>query len=131
MVDLSRQQLNNRPNDRNNLASYSQIIRWLGVGSVFVVLILAYSWNHMLLLDIQYQIEDLQRVNGLLRENNIALRAEYSSLANPEKIARKAAAMGLISSNRPEVTILQADTRFKVAQNLVAEARQKQKVMRE
>ncbi len=111
MMDLSRQRLVNRPVSGGDRATYWEIVRWAAVGAMFVGLILVYSWNQMEILSIQYQMEEQQRLGQELRKSNTALRAEFNSLTNPEKISRQAAEMGLISSNQPRVRIIQAGAR--------------------
>ncbi len=120
MLDLSRQRLVNRPVSGGDRATYSEMVRWGAVGALFVSLILFYSWNQMEILSIQYRLQELKQQNNQLRETNAALRAEYKSLTNPERVAQKAERMGLISSNQPQVRIIQAGV--KPEGNLVAEA---------
>ena len=121
MVDFSQQQLNNRP-VRNGKATYWEVIRGVSVGLLFVGLILAYSWNHMEILSLHYQMEELEHENSRLKENNAALRAEYNSLTDPQKISRRARDLGLISANQPEVTLIHAGDPLSSARNLVATA---------
>ncbi|MFQ5737987.1 MAG: septum formation initiator family protein [Acidobacteriota bacterium] len=125
MVDFSRQQLSNQVVSDSARSTCWEMARWMAVGALFVGLILAYSKNHMVLLDIRYQMENLERKNARLRENQVALRAEYNSLINPEKIARQAQAMGLISSNQTGVRIIEGSDFPAPEENLVAETRRR------
>ncbi|MGH9341434.1 MAG: FtsB family cell division protein [Acidobacteriota bacterium] len=126
MVDFNRQQLKNRPVSAGDQTTYSEMARWIFFGGLFIGLILVYAWLHMEMLDISYQMEQIKRENAQLRELNSALRAEYSSLLNPQKIDEEARRLGLIHSNREEVMILQAHAPGAVPpQNVVAEALKK------
>jgi len=109
MVDFFNQQFTNRPLGTSDRATYSEIIRWIAVGALFVSLILAYAWSHNEILNINYRMEQLRRENSELRENNTALRAEYSSLVNPENIDSQARQLGLVTPNKAAVKIIDSD----------------------
>ena len=109
MVDFFNQQFTNRPLGTSDRATYSEIIRWIAVGALFVSLILAYAWSHNEILTINYRMEQLRKENGELRENNTALRAEYSSLVNPENIDSQARQLGLVTPNKAAVKIIDSD----------------------
>lgn len=130
MVDLSRQRLINRPVSGGDRATYSEMVRLAALGALFVGLILTYSWNQMKILSIQYELEALKSEQRRLQETNAKLRAEYKSLTSPEKIARTAGEMGLISSNQPQVRIIQAPADAP-APNLVAKALKQKDLLRE
>lgn len=109
MVDFFNQQFTNRPLGTSDRATYSEIFRWIAVGALFVSLILAYAWSHNEILNINYRMEQLRKENSELRENNTALRAEYSSLVSPENIDSQARQLGLITPNKAAVKILDSD----------------------
>ena len=109
MVNFFNQQFTNRPLGTSDRATYSEIIRWIAVGALFVSLILAYAWSHNEILNINYRMEQLRRENSELRENNTALRAEYSSLVNPENIDSQARQLGLVTPNKAAVKIIDSD----------------------
>jgi len=109
MVDFFNQQFTNRPLGTSDRATYSEIIRWIAVGALFVSLILAYAWSHNEILNINYRMGQLRRENSELRENNTALRAEYSSLVNPENIDSQARQLGLVTPNKAAVKIIDSD----------------------
>jgi hypothetical protein len=111
MVDCYLQELSNRPVGADDRATLSEIARWVTVGALFVCLILVYAWSHNEILGIRYQMEQLKKESDELLEINAALRAEYSSLINPESVERKAMELGLIASNRAEVRILDSTRR--------------------
>ena len=71
-------------------ATFSEITRWIGVVALLVGLTLAYAWSHNEILRIRYQMEQLRKETGEMREINAALRAEYSSLIDPENIEQEA-----------------------------------------
>lgn len=129
MVDFFHQQLSNRPAGPSNRATYSEFVRWLSIGALFLSLILAYAWSHREILNIHYQMEQIRRENQQLRESNTALRAEYSSLVNPERIDKVAQQLGLVNSNRAEVRIL--DSSIPVTGNLVAQSKLDKKTLNE
>ena len=111
MVDYHYQNLSNRPVGANDRATLSEIARWVTVGALFVCLILVYAWSHNEILGIHYQMEQLKRESDDLREVNATLRAEYSSLINPENVEHKAMELGLVASNQAEVKILDSTRR--------------------
>ena len=111
MVDCYSQNLSNRPVGADDRATFSEIARWTAVGALIVCLILVYAWSHNEILSIHYQMEKLKKESGELREINSALRAEYSSLINPESVEHKAMELGLIASNRTEVRIIDSARR--------------------
>jgi len=106
MVDCHSQKLSNRPVGADDRATLSEIARWITVGALFVFLIVGYAWSQNKILGIHYQMEQLKTESAELREVNAALRAEYSSLINPESVESKASELGLVASNQVEVKIL-------------------------
>jgi len=120
MVDMSCQQLRNSSIRSEQQFSAREFTCWLCVGALMLSLVLAYSFNQSKILSIQYQIEEINADNDRLRDESATLRAQYQSLKNPERILQQAQDIGLISANRPEVTIIQADPFTRVDQSLVA-----------
>jgi len=122
MVDCYHQSLSNRPISADNRTTYSEIARWIGVSALLVSLIVVYAWSHNEILQINYQMEQLRKDNEELVEINAALRTEQSALMNPESIDREARKLGLVTSNRAEVRILDS-TRplLRPSENLVAD----------
>jgi hypothetical protein len=132
MVDFYQQQLSNRMLKADDRATYSEITRWILVSSLLVGLILSYAWSHNEILNIQYQMEQLRGDNNELGELNTALRAEHFSLVNPETIDQQAKKLGLISSNRMEVKVLDSDIpTSRPSQNLVAQSTLRKKTLHE
>ena len=107
MIDLQHQELSNYPVGSDDRATFSEIARWISVVALLVCLILAYAWSRNEILNMHYQMERLRKENNELREINATLRAEHSSLINPESVYREASKLGLVSSNRAEVRIPQ------------------------
>ena len=132
MVDFFQQQLTNRLLKADDRATYFEIARWICISALLVGLVLSSAWSHNEILNIQYQTEQLRRENSDLLELNTALRAEHFSLINPETMDRQAKALGLISSNRMEVKVLDSEiTNSSSSQNLVAESTLPRKTLRE
>ena len=132
MVDCYLQDLINRPIKANNRTTYFEIVRWICVSGFFVSLILAYAWSQSEILNIQYQMEQLRRENEGLLELNTALRAEQSSLLNPETIDHQAKKLGLISSHQAQVKIFDLDIpNERTSRNLVAQSQLQKKTLRE
>lgn len=132
MVDCYRQNLSNRPVSADDRATLSEIARWVSVGALFVCLILVYAWSHNEILTIHYQMEQLKKESDELQEINAALRAEHSSLINPENIAREARKLGLIASNRGEIRILDSTIRtIRASENIVAQSTLQKKTLHE
>ncbi len=132
MVDFFQQQLTNRLLRADDRATYFEIARWICISALLVGLVLSSAWSHNEILNIQYQTEQLRRENSDLLELNTALRAEHFSLINPETMDQQAKALGLISSNRMEVKVLDSEiTNSSSSQNLVAESTLPRKTLRE
>jgi hypothetical protein len=132
MVDFFQQQLTNRLLRADDRATYSEIARWICISALLVGLVLSSAWSHNEILNIQYQTEQLRRENSDLLELNTALRAEHFSLINPETMDQQAKALGLISSNRMEVKVLDSEiTNSSSSQTLVAESTLPRKTLRE
>ncbi|MFQ5930256.1 MAG: hypothetical protein ACE5MK_11200 [Acidobacteriota bacterium] len=132
MVDFHSQHLSNRPLNASNRATYSEIIRWITFGALFVSLIVVYAWSHNEILNTSYRMEQLRRENNELSENNAALRAEHSSLINPESIDHVARKIGLVTSNRADVKILDSHLPMvKPSENLVAQSTLQKKTLHE
>ena len=132
MVDFFQQQLTNRLIKADDRATFSEIARWICISALLVGLVLSSAWSHNEILNIQYSTEQLRRENSELRELNTALRAEHYSLINPETMDQQAKALGLISSNRMEVKVLDSEiTDSSSSQNLVAESTLPKKTLRE
>ncbi len=132
MVDFFQQQLTNRLLKADDRATYSEIARWICISALLVGLVLSSAWSHNEILNIQYQTEQLRRENSDLLELNTALRAEHFSLINPETMDQQAKALGLISSNRMEIKVLDSEiTNSSSSQNLVAESTFPRKTLRE
>jgi cell division protein FtsB len=131
MVDLQLQRLNNRPLRGKAYVTDREIIRWISIGAVFLTLILAYAWLQTEVMHVHYQMEEFQKKNRQLHEINAALRAEHSSLMDPEKINRRARELGLISSNRVEVRILESNAPALDSENLMAELAPEKKMLDE
>ena len=109
MIDLQHQELSNYPVGSDDRATFSEIARWISVVALLVCLILAYAWSRNEILNVHYQMERLRKESNELREINATLRAEHSSLTNPESVYREASKLGLVGSNRAEVRILNSD----------------------
>ena len=123
MVDCYSQSLSNRPVGADDRATLSEIARWATVGALIVCLILVYAWSHNEILGIHYQMEQLKRESNELQEINAALRAEYSSLTNPESVEHQAMELGLVASNQAEVRILDSTRReVQVSERMVAQS---------
>jgi len=123
MVDCHSQKLSNRPVGADDRATLSEIARWVTVGALFVCLIVVYAWSQNEILGIHYQMEQLKKESGELREINAALRAEYSSLINPESVEYRASELGLVASNQVEVRILDSRRReVQTAERMVAQS---------
>ena len=132
MVDCHSQKLSNRPVGADDRATLSEIARWVTVGALFVCLIVVYAWSHNEILGIYYQMEQLKKESDELREINAALRAEYSSLINPESVEYKASELGLVASNQVEVRILDSRRReVQTSERMVAQSNLQRKTLYE
>ena len=120
MEDCYRQNIANRTVSADARSTYSEIARWVGVVALLVSLVVVYAWSHSEILQINYQMQQLRKENKELVEINTALRTEQSSLMNPEAIDREARKLGLVTSNRAEVRIL--DSTRPPSENLLAGA---------
>ncbi len=132
MIDLQHQELSNYPVGSDDRATFSEIARWISVVALLVCLILAYAWSRNQILNIHYQMERLRKESNELREINATLRAEHSSLINPENVYREASKLGLVNSNRAEVRILNSDVAtLKPNARVVAQSALEKKILHE
>ncbi len=132
MLDFHYQELSNRLMGADDRATFSEIARWISVVALLVCFVLAYAWSRNEILTIHYQMEHLRRESNELREINAALRAEHSSLINPESIDQEASKLGLVTSNRAEVRILDSDiVTVKPTSNVVAQSTLQTEILRE
>jgi hypothetical protein len=132
MIDLQHQELSNYPVGSDDRATFSEIARWISVVALLVCLILAYAWSRNEILNVHYQMERLRKESNELREINATLRAEHSSLINPESVYREASKLGLVASNRAEVRILDSDiSTLKPTAQVVAQSALQKKILHE
>jgi cell division protein FtsL len=132
MIDLQHQELSNYPVGSDDRATFSEIARWISVVALLVCLILAYAWSRNEILNVHYQMERLRKESNELREINATLRAEHSSLTNPESVYREASKLGLVGSNRAEVRILNSDiATLKPTAQVVAQSALQKKILHE
>ena len=132
MIDLQHQELSNYPVGSDDRATFSEIARWISVVALLVCLILAYAWSRNEILNVHYQMEHLRKESNELREINATLRAEHSSLINPESVYREASKLGLVASNRAEVRILNSDiATLKPTAQVVAQSALQKKILHE
>jgi hypothetical protein len=132
MIDLQHQELSNYPVGSDDRATFSEIARWISVVALLVCLILAYAWSRNEILNVHYQMERLRKESNELREINATLRAEHSSLINPESVYREASKLGLVGSNRAEVRILNSDiVTLKPTAQVVAQSALQKKILHE
>ncbi len=132
MLDFHYQDLSNRLMGADDRATFSEIARWISVVALLVCFVLAYAWSRNEILTIHYQMEHLRKESNELREINAALRAEHSSLINPESINQEASKLGLVTSNRAEVRILDSDiATVKPTSDVVAQSTLQTEVLRE
>lgn len=109
MVDLHQQRLANRAPLGSMRSTSIKFAGWVAVGAVYLGLFLVYAWNHVQILDLQFQIEEARRENQRLQDAKDALRAEFRALTRAGKITRAAREMGLVSINQPEILVVQGD----------------------
>ena len=132
MIDLQHQELSNYPVGSDDRATFSEIARWISVVALLVCLILAYAWSRNEILNVHYQMERLRKESNELREINATLRAEHSSLTNPESVYLEASKLGLVGSNRAEVRILNSDiVILKPTAQVVAQSALQKKILHE
>ncbi len=132
MLDFHYQDLSNRLMGADDRATFSEIARWISVVALLVCFVLAYAWSRNEILTIHYQMEHLRKESNELREINAALRAEHSSLINPESIDQEASKLGLVTSNSAEVRILDSDiATVKPTSNVVAQSTLQTEILRE
>ena len=122
MVDMSTLVLRNQKlNHKKGISSW-EVAGWLTTGTLLVSLALIYGWNQQQMIGLGYQIETLREENRKLSERQQALRAEYETQTSADRLDRKADQLGLVSANRPEVTIIEAGTPIGMARHLRASA---------
>ena len=120
MVDMSTLVLRNQKlNNKKGMSSW-EVAGWLTTGTLLVSLALIYGWNQQQIIGLGYQVETLREENRRLSERQQALRAEYQTQTSADRLDREASKLGLVSANRPEVTIIEAGTPIGMARDLRA-----------
>ena len=122
MVDMSTLVLRNQKLNNKKGTSRWEVAGWLTTGTLLVSLALIYGWNQQQIIGLGYQIETLREENRKLSERQQVLRAEYQTQTSADRLDRKASKLGLVSANRPEVTIIEAGTPIGMARDLRASA---------
>jgi hypothetical protein len=122
MVDMSTLVLRNQKLNNKKGTSSWEVVGWLTTGSLLVSLALIYGWNQQQMIGLGYKIETVREENRKLSERQQALRAEYQTQTSVDRLDRKAGELGLVSANRPEVTIIEAGTPIRMARDLRASA---------
>ena len=122
MVDLGTQRFQNQSFRGKSEPSYLWMPRCIALAGLMTGLILGYVWSQDAITSSSYRIEALRQENAQLSDAIGALRAEHSSLVNPEKIDRLAAELGLVRSNQAGVRIVEGVLHSESAQNLLAES---------
>ena len=120
MVDMSTLVLRNQKLNHKQGASSWEVAGWLVTGTLLVSLALIYGWNQQQMIGLGYQIETLREENRKLSERQQALRAEYQTQTSADRLDREAGKLGLVSANRPEVTIIEAGASIAMASHLRA-----------
>lgn len=123
MVDLSTLELRNRKLQEKKGTSSWEVAGWLTTGTLLVALALIYGWNQQQIIGFGYQMEALREENRKLTERQQALRAEYQTLTSADRLDRIADKLGMVSANRPEVTIIEAGAPIGLARDLRASSR--------
>ena len=122
MVDMSTLVLRNQKLNNKKGTSSWEVVGWLTTGTLLVSLALIYGWNQQQMIGLGYKIETVRGENRKLSERQQALRAEYQTQTSVDRLDRKAGELGLVSANRPEVTIIEAGTPIRMARDLRASA---------
>ena len=122
MVDMSTLVLRNQKLNRKTGASRWEVAGWLSIGTLLVSLALLYGWNQQQMIGLGHQIETVREENRKLYERQQALRAEYQSQTSADRLYRKTAELGLVSANRPALTLLEAGTPIGMSWHLRASA---------
>ena len=122
MVDMSTLVLRNQKLNNKKGMSNWEVAGWLTTGTLLVSLALIYGWNQQQIIGLGYQVETLREENRRLSERQQALRAEYQAQTSADRLDREARKLGLVSANRPEVTIIEAGTPIGMARDLRASA---------
>ena len=127
MVDLGVQRFQNQSFRGKNEPSHFWMPRCIALAG----LILGYVWSQDAITGSSYRIEELRQGNAQLADAIGSLRAEQSSLVNPEKIDRLAAGLGLVRSNQVRVRIVEGVPQSESTENLLAESIPVRKVFNE
>lgn len=109
MVDLNAQHVVNRTLSASEKTTLLEVFKCILFAGLIVAFLLSSAWIRSDILNIQYQIETLNRTNQELVEANDLLKAELNSLAAPAEIERVATELGLISSNNKSILFMKGD----------------------
>ena len=79
----------------------------LGIGALFVLVLLFSAWQHFELLRHGYRVEQVQRERAAEADINSHLRLEMESLRAPQRIAKLATdRLGMVSPGPAEAVVL-------------------------
>ena len=83
----------------------------LGIGALFVLVLLFSAWQHFELLRHGYRVEQVQRERAAEADINSHLRLEMESLRAPQRIAKLATdRLGMVSPGPAEAVVLERIT---------------------
>lgn len=78
--------------------------------AVLFVLVFTYAWQHFKAIEYGYRIESAKQELSGLTEMNRALRLEYASLRDPERIDVMARRLGLVPPEPGQVIRMEGDS---------------------
>ena len=82
-----------------------------GVGVVLVAVLLSSAWLHFELLQLGYDVEELQKVRAVESDINRHLRLEMAALRAPHRIEKLATErLGMVSPGATETVVLERVT---------------------
>lgn len=107
MMDYHIQSVRNHQAVRiTGMASFQDFLLYVILGAALIAVFFCYSWQHLSMLSLHYQIEQIKQENEELREQNRALTLEQASLESPQRIDAVARHLGMVPAQGAGVVLL-------------------------
>lgn len=107
MMDYHVQSVRNHQAVRTTgMASFRDFLLYVILGAAFIAVFFCYSWQHLSMLSLHYQIEQIKQENEAVREQNRALALEQASLESPQRIDTVARQLGMVPAQGAGIVLL-------------------------
>lgn len=98
---------NSRLEREVDIAKHRECFSLLGLGTIAFLFIMLFAWQHFECVRYGYQIQTLMKKQAAMIEWNHALKVEFASLSDPQRIDNAATELGLVSPNANQIIQVQ------------------------